>query len=428
MSHTHDVLIESLAQGAEGVGRLADGRVVFVAQTLPGERVTVTLTQSRKKWARGRLDALITPSPARETPGCVYAARCGGCQLWHTSWQTERALKVEAAAQTVQRFAGPAPLPAVEVLYGSAPTSYRHRATLQVSRGRVGFHARGSHEVIAITGCAVLAPVLARALPALSRALAPLDEAQVRVETASAESIVVGWREARASAQVQREVAQALLALAAVRGVHVTPPQGEPWALGRPEIDASLALAVTPLPEATLPAGLFRQANLEVNRLMVAALCEHLAQLGAEQVLELYAGSGNVTFAMTARGMQVVALEGEGPAVEAGRALAVASGAPARFEAVDLSGAGLARWLEREPGPWPVVVLDPPRTGAREVCEVLADRREVRELVYISCDPACLGRDVATLRAGGFEVTRWWIADMFPRTAHVESLMMLRRR
>lgn len=427
MSHdAHPILeVTAVAQGGDGVARDPSGRVVFIPRALPGERVRARYTRQKRSYARAVIDEIERPAPERQPPGCPHYERCGACDFWHTSYEVAWSLKAQAAQDTVGRVGKLSELPEPARFASPQPRGYRTRATARLVRTRrgtlIGFLERGDHRVVAIPECQVLDPALLKALQACRDKLTVPRRAEIFVETSGRGGAIVTLR----NPQVSREDRVRLLAELAGLATHddIDGVCFEAHRYGEPEVELAEAFATPPKASVRVPAGLFRQAHRELNRELVGWVRERVQALGARSALELYAGAGNFSFALAGEVEKLTCVEGSEEATEVGAQIARSAGLThVTFEARDLE-VEVHGMLDDAPD---VVVLDPPREGARAVCEVLADEGP-RAVVYVSCDPACLGRDLAILAQGGYSVTSWALFDMFPWTSHVEVAVCLER-
>ncbi len=429
MAHAQVTLdIVRLAHGGEGVGHLDDGRVVFVAGALPGERVRATPTKLKKRWGRARLDDVVEPSPDRVTPACSHAQTCGGCDLWHLAPAREAELKTGAAVEALARLAR-LDLPAHTTHSAPAHTGYRVRATFRMRRvgGEllVGYHARGSNRVVDVSSCAVLDPALESARHALRSA--PVRAATVFAETTGAGRVVVSFSDVEGASPSRLE--RWLTGLC--DGAPVLGARAEVGAdtilAGDPRVDA--AIAVPSLPEGSpithAPAALFRQANPDVNLTLTARVRAALAEDAPyDHMLELFGGSGNLTFSVHDLAGRVTSVEGAGPASELATRIASAHAPHVTALARSIGAEVVDELAASSPD---ALLLDPPRAGAREICESIGAFEALRRIVYVSCDPASLGRDLGALARAGWRVVSLDLFDMFPRTAHVETVAVLTR-
>jgi 23S rRNA (uracil1939-C5)-methyltransferase len=380
---TTELTIASLAAGGDGVGRDDTGRVTFVPATAPGDRVRVTITKATKSFARGELVELIAPGASRVTPSCRHAiAGCGGCSWQHVARADQLAAKqaiVEGAlrklAVTIHPIADPGPA-----------LGWRRRARFHVEAGVVGLYAHASHRVIAIDSCPQLEPALDAALAAVIAARPPDGELVLAIGHRG--DVVVGIEHAWPGAQ-------AVIGRAAIVGVDA----GE-RRIGTTVIEIEPGLVGGPWD--------FAQASAAGNRALVTRTLAAVGD-GTGRLLELYAGAGNFTRGLVEAGWDVLATDHVAPIAPV-----------ARFETGPVE-----RVLAARAGPVEVIVLDPPRTGAAEAIAGIL-RLAPRRIVYVSCDPATLARDVARLD-GVYVAGEAWPLDLMPHTSHVEVVMRLDR-
>jgi len=392
------VEIESLAFGGDAVGRQQggegaraadDGRATFVPLAAPGERVRARIEREKGKVAWGELTAIERPGPDRVPPPCPLFGTCGGCQWQHVTLGAQHAAK----RAIVERAVG---VPVPDVVEAGPPFGYRERAKLAVGPGgTLGFRARRSHDVVDVPACPLFGAELARALPALrgtARALAPGVELDV-LAGGDGVHVNVAHADPTSAAHARREIDR--LGAAGVVGLALA---GKPT-LGRPDVD----VAEPGTPPLRVPADGFAQVGRAGNAALVAAAMQAVGP-SPGVVLELYAGSGNLTRHLVRGGATAVSACDGDPA-------AIARGARNVPEAA---------WSLRPPaGEADTVVLDPPREGA-DRAHLTAAARAGRRIVYVSCDPQTLGRDARTLRAAGFELSGAVALDLMPQTFHVE--------
>jgi 23S rRNA (uracil1939-C5)-methyltransferase len=377
-----ELTIESLAQGGDGVGREPGGRVVFVPFTAPGDRVRVRLVRIRPRFAHGVVEALLAPGPSRVEPPCEVFGRCGGCAWQHVDYaeqvEAKRAI-VRDAFERIGHLAVPGPL---EVTPCPSPYGYRTRARVRVEGDRVGYREAGSHALCPTTRCPIL-------VPALEQALAGLP--------ARARGRRGDW----------------WLAEGADGSVHVAPARGP----GRRAARVPLRVGGHAL---SADATAFVQANGPLFEPLAEAVVEWAGSGAA--ALELFAGAGYLTVGLADRFDRVVAVEGDRRAV---RDLERNVG---HRPGVEIVAGAVEQALRRAPvaGLRPdVVVLDPPRSGLPGDAATTLVREAPQRIVYLSCDPATLARDAATLAGAGYRLDRVRGFDLFPQTPHVEVLCRL---
>jgi 23S rRNA (uracil1939-C5)-methyltransferase len=415
-----EVTVTSLAPRGDGVAHATIGgerRAVFLSATARGDVLRADVDPSTRP-ARGRVVELLAPGADRVAPACPWSVRCGGCDWMHLSTDAQRATHVEHV-----RAALPAAWRGIDVVsHGAAEAlAYRTRARLHVrcERGRVaiGMHEAGTHDPVVVDVCAVLDPALEaarRVLPALFEGTRGRGEAQLALGVERRPVLELRWRgemEPVFFSRLERAVNDGHLAGARVSIGEVARPAvvGDPTPWMRGADDQPLRLA---------PGG-FGQASERMN----ASLARHVAEVvrpwAIDQAAELHAGGGNLTVLLAREVRELVAVESSRNGCEAARANLAARGLDVRVVETD---AACFTWSAATK----LVVLDPPRTGARLVAERLAASRVAR-VVYVSCDPQTLGRDLAIM-AEAYAPTSIATFEMFPQTSHVETVVALERR
>jgi 23S rRNA (uracil1939-C5)-methyltransferase len=412
--------VVALAPGGDGVSHVEIGgerRAVFLPHTVPGDRLRAEVDASRRP-ARGRVLELLASGPDRTSPACAWSTRCGGCDWMHLTPEAQVRTHVEhvrAALPAAWRDVAIAAHPA------SRATGYRIRARVHVrcERGRidVGMHEARTHEPVAVETCVVLEAAVEGARRSLGGWLEGSrgrGDAQIALGVERRPVLELRWQgdvAPAAFARLERAVASRELAGASVtiggakRPAIVGDPT--PWIVGADERPLRLA-----------PGG-FAQASEATNAALAAHVASVVRPLRVDKAVELYAGSGNLSVLLARDVGELVLVESSRDACEAARANLAARDLHAR---VVEANADDHAWSPATK----LVVLDPPRTGARAVAERLA-RSRVAHVVYVSCDPQTLGRDLALL-AGGYAPASVDTFEMFPQTSHVETVVSLERR
>lgn len=421
-----DLFITGLGAEADGLAQGSDGTRFFVPLTLTGETVHARPTAPRAGGWGAFAETIFTPSRDRVAPPCVHFGTCGGCTLQH--WRADPYLAWKTGLlDTALRRAGYDTVP-LRPVSGSGPGE-RRRMDLAVRRTPqgvvLGLHRLRGAEVVDLSTCHVLAPPLVALLAPLRAVLAGLSG--LRRQGSVIANLVDGGPDLllRTDAPLTPPDRQALAAFARAQGVpRITWAEGtgtpEPAALLRP---ATVTLSGVPV---DLPPNGFLQATATGEAAIVAAVLEGLPdKLSARaRIIELYAGSGTLTFALAQRAM-VAAWEGDAAAATALR------GAARRAELEGRITVG-TRDLARQPlqvkelGGAAVIVLDPPFDGAGPQLPAIA-ASGVRRIVYVSCNPAALGRDAAQLRAAGHALRWVQPIDQFLWSARVEAVAVFDR-
>ncbi len=413
--------IESIAAGGEGVGRLADGRVVFVHRTAPGDGVELAVTEQHPRWTRGRLLRLVETSPERRDPPCPFYGECGGCTLEHLDYEAQLRAKGRIVADALSRI-GKIPTDAPEVVPSPAELRYRNRVSFALRRlgaGEVvaGFHALGDPgRVVDLDGGCLLPeePVAAawdrlRAGWGADASRLPSGEALRLTLRATAEGRVSLLVEGGYSPGRPEEL------IAAVPGLEAV------W--HRPGTAAARLIAGSPgLPETWGDESLELSgaAFLQVNRRAALLLEDHVLSVAGDvdglRVVDAYCGVGLLARRLARAGARVAGIELDPEAVAAARAAA-----PAGAEFAE----GPVEELLVEVLPADLVILNPPRAGVdARVLERLRERPPAR-IVYVSCNPATLARDLRRL-GNAYRLEHLRSFDLFPQTAHVETVVALR--
>lgn len=423
-----ETVIEDLDHDGRGVGRVGD-KVVFVDGGLPGERVRFRYTKGGRRFDQAVAEAVLEPSPDRVAPPCPVFGLCGGCSLQHLEGRAQVAAKERLLRDNLERMAGLVPdawLPPID----GPHWGYRAKARLSIRSVRnkgvlVGFRERASSFVTQMDACPVLDPRLERLIPALKELVAAMSRPdrvpQAEVAATDGDAVVV----IRHLTELTAGDWRLLHAFQAEQGVAVeTQAKGPETAA--PIDPARPARLYYELPEAGVTLHFrstdFVQVNPAVNRQLVGRAAAELDPRPGERILDLFCGIGNFSLPLARQGAEILGLEGDPALVErAGQN----AGANALAEATDFRSADLeAVPLAEIPGTREAakVLLDPPRSGAAEAVKELAATLRPQRIVYVSCNPATLARDAGILARSGYRLAAVGVANMFPHTAHVESV------
>jgi len=420
-----ELTVDTIAAGGSGVGRTAEGQVVFVPRTAPGDRVVAELVEHHRRWARGRVLEWLQAGPGRVDAPCPIFGPCGGCRLQHLDATRQAAALEGVVADTLARIGGRTvrvePIESAPPRYG-----YRNRVSFTLRRegGRVraGYHAESGPELIDVERCLLAEPPISRAWSGLSavwgpeaRRLPAGRELRLTLRATAAGDVGLWVEGGRASEPPAATATEALLRGAPdVTSYWWAPARGPRRHLGGVELLSEtgdgLELRLRP------------RAFLQVNRYVAARLERHLdEELGAvagRTVLDLYAGVGLRAIRWARAGASTVAVEREPDAVATGEEAARRVGATPRFvrARVEKALAGLAGA--------DAVVVNPPRSGLTEEAADRLAAFPATRLGYVSCDPATLARDMKRLSAG-WKPRFARPFDAFPHTGHVETVLWL---
>jgi len=441
-----DLSIDDLAFGGEGVGR-ADGYVVFVRGGLPGDRLRVRIVEARARFGRGVIDAVLEPSPDRVTPPCPYVGRCGGCRLQHLAYPAQLRFKAKQVRDCLERIGGLGPFELRPILPAPEPLGYRNKMefTIAGEPPAVGLHEAERYDVVLdIERCLLQSDTMnalldefrrevrARGLsvwdPATERGLLRFvmlregrrtGEALVNVVGAAPDVEALAPLAARLQARVPATASVVLNVNAKKAAVAVGTE--EHLLLGRDHIRESLG----GLSFQVSPNSFFQTNTLQAERLF-GVVEEACALDGSETVLDLFSGTGAISLGLARHARRVYGIELAAEAVADARRNAQANGIDTCTFLCGEVRHVLPRLLE-EGVRASVVVADPPRAGfhpkALKALVTLAPER----LVYVSCNPATLARDLGELTRQGYRLEWVQPVDMFPQTPHIEAVARLRR-
>ncbi len=425
--------ITDLSHDGRGVARL-DGKATFITGALPGERVRIGRPRRHRHFDEAPLLEVLTPSPLRAVPACAHFGHCSGCVLQHLQPAAQLQAKQRVLAENFERIGKVAPTRWLEPLAGE-PWHYRRKGRLSVrwvekkQRIVVGFREDNPRYVADLRNCPVLAPPFDTLIESLAPLVQSLDIAravpQIEFVRGDAQALLVlrhlqPLGDADRARLGQYADAHALALWLQPGGVDSLVPlrvQDDVPLSYRVDDDA-LEIRLRPLD--------FIQVNAGINRRMLAQAMQLLDLPAQARVLDLFCGLGNFTLPLARRAAQVLGIEGDAALVQRARDNARHNALDnVRFELADLfADPRNASWARE---PWDALLLDPPRAGAAELLEALP-ARATRRVLYVSCHPGSLARDAGTLvHRHGFRLTAAGVMDMFPHTAHVESMALFER-
>ena len=433
------LVIDRLAYGGAGFGRI-DGKACFVPFTAPGDRVLARVRRETASYVEADLIEILEGSPHRVSPPCPVFGRCGGCQWQHLAYPFQTAAKEDIFGEALWRLARVERERLLTAVTADTPWGYRSRIQVKLfGRGeefRMGFFAPGSHFVVDLPGgCAVAHPAINEALCELRQVLEEFPERdripQVDLAAGIDAAVVMTvhylgdrlnqvtefWRSRR-----DRLPSVTGICLQRGRKATITGIYGEQRLVYTlPATDAGEGDTL----KLTFSAGSFSQVNYPQNRELVRTAMEWGNLSGNVKVLDLCSGNGNFSLPFARNAGTVVGFETVEQSVADARYNALLNGiATSRFEAED--GVAALRRLITNGERFDLVILDPPRSGAAEMAGLLGTLGPP-VIIYVSCDPQTLGRDLARLQKGGYRMVKSRVVDMFPQTYHIESITLLER-
>jgi 23S rRNA (uracil1939-C5)-methyltransferase len=421
--------IESLDHEGQGVARV-EGKVVFIEGALPGESVSYSSFRKKSRFEVATTTRVIEPSFARVSPRCRYFGVCGGCSLQHLEPSAQVAVKQRVLEDALIHIGNVRPdviLPAVQ----GPQWSYRHRARFAVrfvqkkGGALVGFHEKRSSFITDMQSCEVLPPLISRLLGPLRELVTQLSIVrrlpQIEIAAGEGGNAVV----LRNLLPINDEDARIVRRFAEDNDIHVYlqpsgpesahrfyPEEGEPLYYALPEFGVRIYFAPTD----------FIQVNTEMNRALVRRAISLLQPKPGERIADLFCGLGNFALPIARSGAEVVGIEGSSELVARAQENAKLNELAQSISFV--TGDLLTKTFMHELGPFDKLLIDPPRDGAIEVVKALTSPLPSR-IVYVSCNPATLARDASVLvHTKGYRLQAAGVMNMFPHTAHVESIAL----
>ncbi|WP_296752968.1 23S rRNA (uracil(1939)-C(5))-methyltransferase RlmD [Thiobacillus sp.] len=426
--------ILSLDHEGHGVARI-DGKVTFVDGALAGERAEISVYRKHAKYNSANAVAILDASAQRAAPRCRYFGRCGGCSMQHLEASAQVAAKQRVLEESLARIGKVRPDVILPALHGPS-WGYRHRARLSSrlvdKKGGVlvGFHEKRSSFIADMASCEILTPDVSALIRPLRELIVQLSNADrtPQIEVAVGEHVTVlvfrllePWNDedaAKVRSFAERHRVQ-------VWEQKKGPDTARPfWPDIAPELSYSLPEFGLVMPFRPTE---FTQVNTAINRALVGRALRLLQPQAGERIADLFCGLGNFTLPIARSGAAVIGIEGSAELVARARENALRNRLPnARFAVDNLFEMTPEKFAAL--GHFDKLLIDPPRSGAIEVVKSLPDSGGPQRIVYVSCDPATLARDAEVLvHLKGYRIEAAGIANMFPHTAHVESIALFQR-
>lgn len=427
----HSIEIEKIIYGGEGLGRLDNGMVAMVPHVLPGEKVRIQEINRRKNHIRAEIVALDSASAHRIPPPCFCYQTCGGCNLQHVDYHEQLIIKQGFVRESLQR--SKLDIAAAEILPTVASPDalhYRHKIRLHLdTEGNPGFHRNDSNEVIPVEQCLLATKGINDSLPHI-RAYCSSGEAagnwevvEVLESPASGEIIAVFYPGKSKSTHTQPhepgELGNGIHSLIRDKAAF----HGQDAVNGTPLLRQSFVTEKQSY-ELCWDSHCFFQTNVQQNRQLVEMVCQAVGEAQPGGLLDLYCGMGNFSVPLALLGWKVTGIEHNQRSIYWAKHNAAAAGlADLTFSASPVA-VGLKGLRDKKPH---TIVLDPPRLGLDNKSREQLPLLRARKIIYVSCDPATLARDLAHLCATGYHIKSVTPVDLFPQTHHIESLTILEK-
>jgi len=426
--------INALGHDGRGIGQLESGKTVFVDMTLPGEEVMFQYTNKRSTFDEGRCTEVLTASDKRVRPGCEFFGICGGCSMQHLDDNEQIMHKQNVLHELLKHQGGVSEFEPLEPVRDEI-WGYRRKARLGVKyvhkkqTALVGFREKRSAFITNITSCSVLDKRVADLIMPLRAMISDLEgrERIPQIEVACGDDeVALVFRHLEPLSEADNK---ALIEFAKQHGFQLYYQPGGPDTVSKIEPADDLLRLSYKLPQFNLSMSFhpmdFTQVNAGINQKMLATAMQMLDPKDGERVLDLFCGLGNFSLPIASLGADVVAVEGDQRMVERGYENARANNLDnLEFYAADLtSDISQAPWAKQT---FDKILIDPPRSGAFEMVQILP-KFKANTIVYVSCNPITLARDAKVLAEHGYQLKSAGVLDMFPHTAHVESIALFQK-
>ncbi len=415
--------VTGITQKGEGVIRL-DGKVCFVPGALPGEEIAIKNLLQKKKYARANLAAIQNPAPFRREPACAQSQNCGGCVWQHVTYEQQLVFKREMIEQQLRRIGGLA-CEVRPVLGMDKPEEYRNKVILHCAEEKksgtltLGFYNAASHETAPIGDCILLTPAMQQVVRLLKEQAGPLglkpgNDVMLRQSSVDGALLLVVSAEKKTPPEEKNLLAlprmfPIITSLCIFDEGELRPIYGEPWQMQQL---AGCRFKIS--------ARSFFQTNIRQTEVLYAEVRKMIPRHTPKNILDAFCGAGTISCMLAKDGHTVTGIESNPFSVENARENARLNGVTAGFIC-----APCEKEIARLPKKFDIIVVDPPRAGCfPPALEAIITLRP-EKIVYVSCEPATLARDLRVLTAAGYKVEYVQPVDMFPWTGHVETVCLL---
>jgi 23S rRNA (uracil1939-C5)-methyltransferase len=429
------VLIESIDQEGRGIAH-HEGKVIFIEGALPGERATYTSYRRKPSFEMAQATGITNHSYMRVQPKCIHFGMCGGCAMQHMDSGAQVAIKQRILEENLARIGKVEPDNILSPIHGIY-WGYRQRARIGVrhvlKKGRtlIGFHEKRSSFIADLSRCEILPPKISALIPLLSELIDGLSirERLPQIEIACGDKVDVLVLRIMEAMSPSDEAALRAFADAhdiqfwlQTKGPETVVPfhplQAPPLTYSLPEFDVEMPFAPTE----------FTQVNHQLNRVMVHRAMRLLDPQPHESIADFFCGLGNFTLPIARSGAQVLGIEGSAALVKRAVQGAEHNGLTANTRFMDMNLFEMDEERLKKLGNFDKWLVDPPRDGAIELIKAITPETAPQRIVYVSCNPATLARDAEVLvHTKGYTLKAAGVMNMFPQTAHVESIAVFVR-
>lgn len=436
--------ITDLNSSGEGVGRYR-GKVVFVPDTVTGDRALVKLTQLKSKYAKGKLQELLIASEHRIRPRCIVADKCGGCQWQHIDWKYQREVKSQQVAQALKRIGGIENIQIEPIIYAPYALNYRNKATYPLARSvsgqvQAGYYRKGTHKLINLNQCPVqdsrLHPLLKEVKQDIQQrgwsiynetnCQGELRHLALRIGSRTGEILLTLITTDFSLPEIEKQAQLWLEKYPNLVGVCLNLNRDRTNVIfGRETVTVagkSYLREIFAGVELHIRSDTFFQVNTEAAELLLEEIVKQLKLQGDETIVDAYCGIGTFSLPLARRVKQVIGIESYKTSVEQARQNAVVN----QINNAAFYVAKVEEYLSQLAIKPNIVILDPPRKGCDPSAIATLLSLQPCRIVYISCQPATLARDIKLLcQSGVYRPSTIQPADFFPQTTHVECAIVL---
>jgi 23S rRNA (uracil1939-C5)-methyltransferase len=409
MSFTCDVILDTLVFGGDALGRLPDGRAVFVPYGLPGEKVRLRIVEEKAHHARAELVEVLQASSQRIAPRCSHFGECGGCHYQHLAYENQLAAKTAILRDQLQRIGRLESVPLQAPVASPVEWNYRNNIQFHLTPdGKLGYHRAGTQQVFPIQECFLPEDPLGNLWPQLNfEPIADIQRIDLRVGADEALMLILQSDDIQAPEMIVEGLPLSV--------VHLS-PAGAIVMAGSDHIEMEISGQ-----RFHVSAGSFFQINSVVATLMVKHILENLALTGNETLLDVYCGVGLFSAFLAPRVSRLIGVESSSSACDD---FVINLDAFDNVELYQDAAENVLPQLDVHPD---IALVDPPRAGlARGALQGLL-QQSPKTLVYVSCDPATLARDARTLTQAGYRLQSITPFDLFPQTGHIETVAFMSR-
>jgi 23S rRNA (uracil1939-C5)-methyltransferase len=426
------LFISGLSHDLRGITRI-DKKTCFVEGALPEELVKIRVKQGRRNFIEAQVSEIIEASEHRVQAPCPIYNQCGGCDFQYCVSEQQLDYKQEVLAGQFSRLAKVEPNAWLQAI-SSPAWAYRRRARLackfdkKTARLLMGFRSKQSNEIVPISACPILEPALENKLAPLGEVLNALSDKRSigHIELVAANTVAVMIRQLQDWSESDQALLKAFAEREAVLVFSQRESRQQPVLIAGSNESVLHYTIGSDAQNISFMPGDFIQANAIVNERLVDAAMQLLDLNGDDRVMELFCGLGNFTLPIASRASRVFAYEGSAALVDRARQNARLNA----LDNIDYTATDLSKPLDIalvQQQAANKLLLDPPRDGAAEICQQLGRLKQLKRIVYISCNPSTLARDTRHLCSQGFSLSKAGAVDMFPQTHHIEAIALFKR-